>query len=144
MRRQSGEESDSDSSNERISDSEGGDDANDEDEKGFNIYSIRDSQGEPVSDRNEPYDETSNGDLRFLDIRDEDFYDRMAAMLTGTTTGRQFKRAIFKYGVVHLFLGVILIVLSSYEGFSFPVTPFFQSATHGASVLVSAYHDKHS
>ena len=153
MRQPSAEESDSDRSSERISEndsdsdsdsnSDSGDDENDEDIKGRNVYSIQNSQGESISDKSGLHDETSNYDLRFLGIGDEDLYDRMAAVLTGTTTGRRIKRVIFKYGVIHLFLGIILIILSSYEGFNFPVTPFFQSVTHGTSVLVSAFHDRH-
>ena len=94
-----------------------------------------------LSHRSDTYDEEPqwDGDLRQLGMGEEDFYDRMVTSLTGRTTGRRLKRVIFKYGIVHLIIGFILIVISSYEDFNYGFLPIFNYAKYGASVKVSAY-----
>lgn len=83
------------------------------------------------------YDRRQDDDLSGLALGEEDFYDRITNLLTGKTTGRRIKRAIFKYGSLHSILGFALVVLSSYEVTYFQFMSYFNATTHGASILVS-------
>lgn len=133
------------------SDESEGDDYNDNDD-GYNEYNIeegrgrgndrgdynRHTQGESMSHKSDAYDEVWDGDLQQLGFGEEDFYDRMTALLVGRSTGRRMKRIILKFGTLHFTLGFILVCLSSYMDYNFSFLAYFSTPTYGASVIVSS------
>ena len=102
-------------------------------DENYNRY----NHGESLSHKSDTYDEVWDGDLQQLGFGEEDFYGRMTTLLVGRTTGRRIKRVILKYGTLHFVLGFILIILSGYEDYNFSYLSYFNTPTHGASVIVS-------